>query len=96
MPSGGTFDIGDVPYEPQTVKGWRDGAEVTLLERGVDGAIEEYHRMPAGESEGRKAALGVAIATELYAQGRTADLTESARPCPRTSVTPPRSCEPPP
>lgn len=69
------MDIGDVEYTPQTVQGWQDGAAETIEERGLDAAIDEYHKMPAGSSEGRKTALGVAIAVELYSEGRTAELT---------------------
>lgn len=73
------MDIGDVPYDKQTEKGWREGADKIIAEKGIDGAVEEYRKMSGGDNEGRKTALGVQIAVEMYADGRQGDLMEFGR-----------------
>ena len=70
------MDVGQVPYDPQTFKGWASGAFNIIERNGVDKSIEIWRQMPMKdpETEGRRTALGTTIAIELYNQGRQDDL----------------------
>ncbi len=73
------YDIGKVEYEPRTEQGWMAQSQKTIEGKGIDGAIKEYDALDAKKSEGYKTALGVAIASDLYANGTSEEFADFGR-----------------
>lgn len=73
------YDIGKVEYEPQTEQGWLKQSQKDIKELGAAGAIEKYDSLDPKSSAGYKTALGVAIASELYANGTTNQFADFGR-----------------
>jgi hypothetical protein len=73
------YNIGAVEYEPQTEQGWLKQSQKDIASLGVENAIEKYDSLDSKTSEGYKTALGVAIASELYANGSREQFTDFGR-----------------